>query len=102
MGTGDAGHYTLYLDESGDHGLLSFNPSYPVLALCGVAAENSYYSRALLPYVDQFKVDQIGSASHRLHYRAMAQKAGPYKLLADPERAWSWPTPARLPLRLRY
>lgn len=90
MGTADAGRYTLYLDESGDHGLFNFNPSYPVLALCGVAAENSYYSRTLLPYVDRFKVDQIGSASYRLHYRAMAQKAGPYRFLADSVRAWTF------------
>ncbi len=83
-----SGKYTLYLDESGDHGLLTVNPQYSVLALCGIAIEDDYYHGTLLPRVDQFKVNEIGSAAVQLHYRALAQRAGPFKFLSAPERAW--------------
>jgi Protein of unknown function (DUF3800) len=82
--------YTLYLDESGDRGLVSVNRDYPVLALCGVAIEDSLYSRVVLPRLDTFKVDQFGSASVRLHYRAFTQHAGAFRKLADPAEAWAF------------
>jgi len=80
----------VFLDESGDHGLVSINRDYPVLALCGVVVEDDYYSRAVLPRLDAFKVDQFGSARVQLHYRAFTQKAGPFKKLADPAEAFAF------------
>jgi hypothetical protein len=82
--------YTLYLDETGDHGLLTVNPEYPVLALCGVAVQDGDYAADVVPKIDAFKVAQLGSASIQLHYRAMARRAGVFKLLTDPERAWEF------------
>jgi hypothetical protein len=82
--------YTLYLDESGDHGLVRVNPEYPVLALCGIAVDDARDSGHVAPSVDQFKVEQFGNANVALHYRAMAQKAGPFSFLADPSRAWAF------------
>ncbi|WP_158990814.1 DUF3800 domain-containing protein [Mucilaginibacter sp. L196] len=36
--------YFLFLDESGDHGLITVDPSFPVFILCGVLIhENDYY-----------------------------------------------------------
>lgn len=35
--------HTLYLDETGDRGLVNFNPRYPVLGLCGVIVEDEVY-----------------------------------------------------------
>ena len=84
------GSYTLYLDETGDQGLLSFNPAYPVLALCGVAVDDTDYATDVVPRIDAFKVQQFGNAAVQLHYRAMAQRAGPFKMLADPGRAWAF------------
>ena len=82
--------YTVFLDESGDHGLVSINRDYPVLALCGVAIEDDYYSRVVLPRLDAFKVQHFGNARVQLHYRVFTFKAGPFKKLADPAEAFAF------------
>jgi hypothetical protein len=82
--------YTLYLDESGDHGLIRFNQAYPVMAICGVAVENGVYSKDVLPRLDEFKVQQFGSAGVELHYRGFVQRAGPFRKLADSSAAWAF------------
>lgn len=35
--------YTLYIDESGDHGLTTLNPDFPVFLLCGVIISDNEY-----------------------------------------------------------
>lgn len=35
--------YYLYIDESGDHGLTTLNPDFPVFLLCGVIVEETVY-----------------------------------------------------------
>ncbi len=82
--------WAIYLDESGDHGLLRINQDYPVLALCGVAIEDHTYAQFVLPRLDAFKVEHFGSASVPFHYRAFAQRAGPFKKLAEPGEAWAF------------
>lgn len=37
--------YFLFIDESGDHGLTSLNPDFPVFLLCGVLASESDYQQ---------------------------------------------------------
>jgi hypothetical protein len=33
--------YTLYIDETGDRGIVTFQPTYPVLGLCGCIIEDT-------------------------------------------------------------
>jgi hypothetical protein len=82
--------YTLYLDESGDHGIMKLHLDYPVLARCGIAVAQTYDAQRLGPAVDEFKVEHFGTASIGLHYRALAQKAGPFRFLQDGARAWAF------------
>ncbi len=35
--------YVLFMDESGDHGLVNLDASFPVFLLCGVITEQSDY-----------------------------------------------------------
>jgi hypothetical protein len=88
--SGGHGDSTLYLDESGDHGIRNFSPQYPVLSLCGIAVDDTTYAQVLLPAMDEFKVEHFGTAGVQLHSRAMAQKAGPFRFLADPAKAWAF------------
>jgi hypothetical protein len=82
--------YTLYLDESGDHGLIPFNPDYPVFVLCGLLVEDATYTRTIVPALDAFKVEHFGTANLQFHYRSFVQSAGAFRKLADREVAWSF------------
>lgn len=37
--------YHLYIDESGDHGLTTLNPDFPIFLLCGVLVEEQAYEK---------------------------------------------------------
>lgn len=37
--------YTLYIDESGDHGLSNLNPDFPIFLLCGVIVSSENYQQ---------------------------------------------------------
>jgi hypothetical protein len=61
-----------------------------VLALCGVAIEAAHEVQSVIPSVDEFKARWFGRADIQLHYRALAQKAGPFSFLANRESAWEF------------
>src|SRR5580765_4071021 len=82
--------YTLYLDETGDRGLVNFNPQYPVLGLCGCIVDDEAYHSDVVPALDAFKSRWFGTAALTLHYSTIMKKVGPYVIFRDGARLYSF------------
>jgi hypothetical protein len=78
--------YLAFVDESGDPGLRSVNPEYPVFALAAVVCLEREYTTRIERQVRQFVVSQLGSADVKLNARQLAKQHGPFAPLAARER----------------
>ena len=76
-------NFTIYVDESGDHGLESINPEYPlfVLAFC-LAAKEDYRSR-IAPEMAGFKHHWFGHEAVILHAHEIRKEKGDFRFLFD-------------------
>lgn len=50
----------MFLDESGDHGLVNIDPKYPVFVLGGIIVNNTDLDQVIIPAVSAFKKDLFG------------------------------------------
>lgn len=59
--------YIVYVDESGDHGLESIDPNYPVFVLAFCVFHKQYYAQKIVPAIEAFKFKHFGHDSVVLH-----------------------------------
>ena len=52
--------YVIYVDESGDHGLKSIDPQYPVFALVFCIFEKKYFCNHVVPSFKELKFKYWG------------------------------------------
>ncbi|WP_223146681.1 DUF3800 domain-containing protein [Methylomonas albis] len=52
--------YIVYVDESGDHGLTSIDPSYPIFVLMFCIFKKRDYVQAVVPLIQEFKLKHFG------------------------------------------
>ncbi|MBI4495140.1 MAG: DUF3800 domain-containing protein [Chloroflexi bacterium] len=82
--------FTLYLDETGEPGLVNIDPVYPVLCLCGCIIEDEAYRSAVIPALDGLKTEWFGTAQLTLHYSEIMKRSGPYVIFRDPARLYTF------------
>lgn len=72
----DFSDYIVYADESGDHGLVSIDPEYPVFALtfCIIRKEN--YIDVVDPALQRFKFKFWGHDAVVLHKHEIRKEKG--------------------------
>jgi hypothetical protein len=73
--------YLIFADESGDHGLSTIDPQFPVFALvfCMVA-KNEYLNR-IVPAIQKLKLDFWGHDQIILHEHDIRKEKGPFAIL---------------------
>lgn len=78
--------YLVFVDESGDHGLDTIDPGYPmfVLAFCVVRKED--YVGTLTPAVQRFKMKHFGHDDVILHERDIRKDQGAFTFLKTEEK----------------
>lgn len=81
-----AGDYLVFVDESGDHGLESIDPNYPVFVLAFCIISKAAYARDLLPVVTEFKFRHFGHDQVVLHERDINKDSGEFAVLRDRDR----------------
>jgi hypothetical protein len=59
--------YIVYVDESGDHGLVSIDEKFPVFVLAFCVFHKKHYSEKVIPAIEQFKFDYFGHDCVVLH-----------------------------------
>ncbi|WP_299762388.1 DUF3800 domain-containing protein [uncultured Pontibacter sp.] len=74
--------YYLFIDESGDHGLSSIDPSFPIFTLCGIVFSERNYETFRLA-LNELKRKYWNDISTIFHSRDIRKCEGPFKILFD-------------------
>ncbi len=84
------GDYIVFVDESGDHGLQSIDPHYPIFVLAFAVFAKHDYANVCVPDLLQFKFRYFGHAQTILHEHDIKKAKGPFRILVDSSRRASF------------
>lgn len=73
----------VFADESGDHGLVSIDPQFPVFALVFCVFEKARYIEEVEPAFRRLKFRWFGHDAAVLHEREIRKQAPPFAFLRD-------------------
>lgn len=79
-------NYIAYVDESGDHGLETIDPNYPVFVLALCIFRKDIYHQKCSPALQEFKFRHFGHDMVILHERDIRKGSGQFKALTDRQR----------------
>ena len=77
------GDYIVYVDESGDHNLVDFDPQYPRFVLAFCIFKIDHYVEHVVPVVQRLKFEFFGHDMVVLHERDIRQRQPPFEILMD-------------------
>ncbi|MEB1611729.1 DUF3800 domain-containing protein [Xanthomonas campestris pv. campestris] len=72
-------NYIVYVDESGDHGLESVDPRYPVFVLAFCVFHKGHYAQRVVPAIESFKFRHFGHDVVILHEHDIRKKKGHFR-----------------------
>ena len=75
--------YIVFVDESGDHGLASIDPNYPMFVLAFCLFEKKTYAEEIAPAVLKFKFKHFGHDQVILHEHDIRKARGPFSFLQN-------------------
>lgn len=75
--------YIVFADESGDHGLVSIDPQFPVFALVFCVFEKTRYCDHIEPAFRRLKFKYFGHDAAILHEREIRKQEPPFAFLRD-------------------
>lgn len=75
--------YIVYVDESGDHGLVSINPQNPVFVLTFCIFDKEAYRTGMVPLVQALKFAFWGHDGVVLHSREIRKSSGDFSILLN-------------------
>ncbi len=81
----DYSDYIVYVDESGDHGLKSIDPTYPVFVLAFCIFRKEDYAMVVTPKIQQLKFRHFGHDIVVLHEHDIRKAKGDFKFLVHRE-----------------
>jgi hypothetical protein len=73
--------YTLYLDETGDWGYPNYDPTDPMLCLCGSIVLDEYHVKQLTPSLSSFKRKNLHRGSIVLHRHKVMGRQREFSIL---------------------
>lgn len=77
----DFSDFIVYADESGDHGMVSIDPQYPVFALTFCVMRKADYTAQIVPAMQAFKFGVWGHDSVVLHEHEIRKSLGPFGIV---------------------
>jgi Protein of unknown function (DUF3800) len=75
--------FIVYVDESGDHGLQSIDPQYPVFVLAFCIFHKESYRTVASPLLQELKFRYFGHDMVVLHEHDIRKAKGPFRFLVD-------------------
>ena len=78
--------YIVYVDESGDHSLLSIDTEYPIFVLSFCIFRKGEYAQAMTPAVRRLKLETFGHDMAILHEIDIRKKKGVFSKLGKEAR----------------
>jgi hypothetical protein len=79
------GDYIVYVDESGDHGLVDIDPQYPVFVLAFCIFKVGEYVDRVVPAIERLKFDFFGHDMVVLHEHEIRKSKPPFEFLINAE-----------------
>lgn len=70
--------FIVYVDESGDHGILNLDPHYPIFVLAFCIFHKKHYSDRIVPALHQFKFRHFGHDLVVLHEHEIRKEKGAF------------------------
>lgn len=77
----DFSDFIVYADESGDHGMASIDPQYPIFVLTFCVMRKSDYTGQIVPAMQVFKFGAFGHDSFVLHEHEIRKSLGAFGIL---------------------
>lgn len=71
--------FVVYVDESGDHGLETVDPNYPVFVLSFCVFHKRHYAQTVVPAVEAFKFRHFGHDVVVLHETDIRKEKGAFR-----------------------
>jgi hypothetical protein len=78
--------YIVFVDESGDHGLASIDPTYPMFVLAFCVFRKVDYIETVCPAMQRLKFKHWGHDAVVLHEHDIRKPSGPYAFLLNAAR----------------
>jgi hypothetical protein len=79
-------NFIIYVDESGDHGILNVDPNYPIFVLAFCVFYKKHYSEKVVPALEKFKFNNFGHDIVIMHEREIRKETGPFKFINQAEK----------------
>lgn len=76
-------NYVVYVDESGDHGMESPDPTYPVFVLALCVFHKRHYCEKVVPALEKFKFNHFGHDLVVLHEHEIRKEKGAFTFFAN-------------------
>ena len=77
------GKYIVYVDESGDHGMSSIDPSYPIFVLAFCIFHKGHYAENVVPALESFKFKHFGHDQVVLHENEIRKEKGAFRIFPN-------------------
>jgi hypothetical protein len=77
--------YIVYVDESGDHGLVNLDPNYPLFVLAFCIFHKNHYTSHVVPRLQQFKFKHFGHDLVILHEHEIRKEKGDFNIFKSRE-----------------
>lgn len=78
--------YIVFVDESGDHGLASIDPNYPMFVLAFCLFEKKIYAEKIAPAILKLKFKYFGHDQVILHEHDIRKAKGPFNIFQNRNR----------------
>ncbi|MCM2565807.1 DUF3800 domain-containing protein [Janthinobacterium kumbetense] len=75
--------YIVYVDESGDHGMLKADDNYPMFVLAFCVFHKRYYTDTVVPTLEKFKFKHFGHDLVVLHEHEIRKEKGDFNFFAS-------------------
>lgn len=72
-------NFVVYVDESGDHGMQTVDPNYPMFVLAFCIFHKRYYCEKVVPALQKFKFNHFGHDHVVLHEHEIRKEKGEFK-----------------------
>jgi len=77
--------YIVYVDESGDHGMQTIDPQFPVSVLALCVFHKGHYSEKVVPALEKFKFKHFGHDQIVLHESEIRKEKGGFRIFPSRE-----------------
>ena len=84
--TGRFSNFIVYVDESGDHGMVTLDPNYPVFVLAFCVFYKGHYAEKVVPALHKFKFNHFGHDLVVLHEHEIRKEKGVFKFQSRQHR----------------